>query len=300
MGLKRKISLKKLTMKLIIAPTDFSPISDNAISYATDMAIAMGTSLMLVNVYQLPISFSEVPLVTISMDEIRKISEDKLAELKHNIETITANKLKIYTESRLGEVAEEITKLTDTLAPFAIIMGTRGTTGVGRFFMGSNSISVISKVGVPVFVIPPGVRFKPLKKLGLATDLRAVVDNTPVDKIRELVHFFNAELHVLNVDYNRKHFTPSTPLETLNMDSLLAGMNPLYDFIENKDIDEGLSDFAEKNNLDLLITLPKKHSMLERFFEKSITRELIHETHIPIMCIHRKIKEPAIVKIQHS
>jgi len=286
-------------MKLIIAPTDFSAISDNAIRYATDMAVAMGTNLMLVHVYQLPISFSEVPLVTISMDEIRKISEDKLAELKQNIETITEKKLKIFTESRLGEVSEEITKLTEALAPFAIVMGTRGTTGAGRFFMGSNSISVIAKVGVPVFIIPPGVRFKPFKKVGLATDLVAVIDNTPVSKIREMVQFFDAELHVLNVDYHHKRFTASTPEETMNMDSLLAGMNPLYDFIENKDIDQGLNDFAEKNDLDLVITLPKKHSMLERFFEKSTTRELIHESHIPIMCIHRKEKEPEMAKTQH-
>jgi nucleotide-binding universal stress UspA family protein len=264
------------------------------------MAVAMGTNLMLVNVYQLPISFSEVPLVTISMDEIRKISEEKLAELKQNIESITENKIKIYTESRLGEVSEEITKLTDTLSPFAIVMGTRGTTGTGRFFMGSNTISVISAVGVPVFIVPPGVRFKQFKKVGLATDLREVVDNTPVGKIREIVQFFNAELHVLNVDYHRKHFTPSTPEETMNIDNLLVGLNPLYDFIENKDIDQGLNDFAEKNDLDLLITLPKKHSMLERFFEKSITRQLIHETHIPIMCIHRKVKEPEMAKTQHS
>ncbi len=286
-------------MKLIIAPTDFSAISDNAIRYATDMAAAMGTNLMLVNVYQLPISFSEVPLVTISLDEIRKISEDKLTELKQNIETITDKKLKIFTESRLGEVSEEIAKLSETLVPFGIIMGTRGTTGTGRFFMGSNSISVISKVGVPVFVIPPGIRFKPFKKIGLATDLIGVIENTPVSKIRELVQFFHAELHVLNVDYHRKHFTPSTPEETLNMDSLLAGMNPLYDFIENKDIDQGLNDFAEKNDLDLVITLPKKHSLLERFFEKSTTRELIHESHIPIMCIHHKVKETELAKTPH-
>ena len=62
---KIETSLKKLNMKLIIAPTDFSAISDNAIKYATDMAAAMGANLMLVNVYQIPISFSEVPLVTI-------------------------------------------------------------------------------------------------------------------------------------------------------------------------------------------------------------------------------------------
>ena len=287
-------------MKLIIAPTDFSALSDNAIKYATDMATTMGMNLMLVNVYQLPSSFSEVPLVTISLDQIREISENKLAEIKENLETITTGSVKIYTESRLGDVGEEITKLTETLSPFAIIMGTRGTSGAGRFFMGSNSISVISKVGVPVFVIPPGVRFRPFKQVGLATDLEAVVENTPVSKIKEVVQFFDAELHVLNVDYHRRHFTPGTPGETLNMDSLLAGMNPMYDFIENKNIDEGLNDFAEKNNLDLLITLPKKHSMLERFFEKSTTRELIHETHIPIMCIHRKVKEPEMAKTQHS
>ena len=287
-------------MKLIIAPTDFSTLSDNAIKYATDMATTMGMNLMLVNVYQLPISFSEVPLVTISLDQIREISENKLAEIKENLETITAGKLKIYTESRLGDLGEEMSKLTETLSPFSIIMGTRGTSGAGRFFMGSNSISVITKVGVPVFVIPPGVRFRPFKKVGLATDLEAVVENMPVSKIKEVVQFFDAEVHVLNVDYHRKHFTPGTPGETLNMDSLLAGMNPIYDFIENKNIDEGLNDFAEKNNLDLLITLPKKHSMLERFFEKSTTRELIHETHIPIMCIHRKVKEPEMAKTQHS
>jgi len=73
----------------------------------------------------------------------------------------------------------------------------------------------------------------------------------------------------------------------------------LYDFIENKDIDQGLNDFAEKNDLDLVITLPKKHSLLERFFEKSTTRELIHESHIPIMFIHHKVKETELAKTLH-
>jgi nucleotide-binding universal stress UspA family protein len=287
-------------MKLILVPTDFSPISENAVKYATDMAMAVGSSLMLVNVYQLPISFSEVPLVTISMDDIKKISEEKLNELKHNIETITGDKIKIYTESKLGDVTEELIKLCKTLSPFAITMGTRGTTGTGRFFLGSNTIAVISKVDIPVFVIPPGVRFKPMRKIGLATDLREVVESTPVGKIRQIVQFFNAELHVLNVDYQRRHFTASTPEETMNLDSLLAGMNPVYNFIENKDINEGLNEFVEKNDIDLLITLPKRHSILERFFEKSTTRELIHEAHIPVMCIHRSIEETSMAKTQHS
>lgn len=275
-------------MKIIVVPTDFSPIADNALKYGMDLAIALGSSIMVVHVYQIPISYSEVPLITISLDEIKKASEDKLAELKHNIETITGGKLIVYTESRLGDVAEEMNKLSKTLEPFGIVMGSRGVTGTGRFFLGSNSLAVIDKVSSPVYIIPPGAKFKGFKKVGLASDFKEVVDRTPVTPIRALVNFFNAELHVLNVDYERKHFKPETPQESLNLDMLLSGMNPVYDFIENTDINEGINDFAEQNNLDLIITLPQKRSFLERVFEKSLTRELLHQTNVPVMCLRKE------------
>lgn len=275
-------------MKIIVVPTDFSPIADNALKYGMDLAIALGSSIMIVHVYQIPISYSEVPLITISLDEIKKASEDRLAELKHNIETITAGKLIVYTESRLGDVAEEMNKLSKTLEPWGIVMGSRGVTGTGRFFLGSNTLAVIEKVSSPVYIIPPGAKFKGFKKVGLASDFKEVVDRTPVTPIRALVNFFNAELHVLNVDYERKHFKPETPQESLNLDMLLSGMNPVYDFIENKDINEGINDFAEQNNLDLIITLPQKRSFLERVFEKSLTRELLHQTNVPVMCLRKE------------
>lgn len=278
-------------MKLIIAPTDFSPLADNAVRYSIDMAKAIGANLMLVNVYQLPISYSEVPLVNISLDELRKISEEKLEELKRNIKTLSGNQLTVFTESKLGDVTEELEKLSKTLHPFAIVMGTRGVTGVGRFFLGSNTISVIKHLEVPVFVIPPGATFKSFRKIGLTSDLREVVDNTPVEPIRELVNFFNADLHVLNVDFKQRRFTPNTPEETMNLDTLLSGMNPVFDFIEHENVEQGISEFAEKNNIDLLITLPKKHNALEQLFETSTTRKLIHQTNIPLMCIHHEVHE---------
>jgi len=164
-------------------------------------------------------------------------------------------------------------------------MGSRGVTGAGKFFLGSNSLSVISRTNTPVIVVPPGGRFLPYKKIGLTTDFKEVINKTPVVPIRALVSFFNAELHVLHVDYKQRNFNPDVPEQTLNLDMLLTGMNPTYDFIENKDVNEGINDFAEKNNIDLIVTLPQKHSFLESLFEKSLTRELLHHTHIPVMCI---------------
>ena len=286
-------------MKLLLVPTDFSPIADNAMKYAMDMAKATNSNLMLVNMYQIPISFSEVPLVTISLDELRKISQNKLASIKHNIENITGGGIHVYTESILGEVSYEVEKLCERLHPYAVIVGTRGVTGIGKFFLGSNTQSIVEHVNTPVLVIPPGATFKPFKKIGLATDMKGVIEHTPVEPIRELVSFFDADLHVLNVDYERRHFTSNTPEESLHMDMLLSGMNPVYDFIENKDVEDGLQEFAEKNNLDLLITLPKKQHFLEKILEKSVTRDLIYHTNLPLMCIHQK-QEELMTKTQHS
>ena len=286
-------------MKLILVPTDFSPISDNAMKYAMDMALAMGGKLMLVNIFEIPISFSEVPLVTISVEQLKKLSDEKLEELKHNVDRITGGKLHVYVESRLGKVSEEIEKICDTLAPYAVVMGTRGLSAMGQFFLGGNSMSVIEKIDVPVFIIPPGVRFKPFRKVGLATDMVNVSEKIPIEPIREIVSFFNADMHVLNVDYHEHHVTSYTTEESLKLGTMLSDLHPIYDMVENKDVEEGLNDFAEKNDIDLLITVPRKRHFLEKILETSITRKLIYHTMIPLMCI--KIKhEELISKSLHS
>ena len=285
------LSLEKIVMKLILIPTDFSPISDNAVKYGMDMALAMGAKLMLVNIFEIPISFSEVPLVTISVEQLQKLSEEKLGELKHNIDKISGGKLHVYVESRLGNVPNEIEKICNTLNPYAVIMGTRGLNAMGQFFLGSNSMSVIEKIEAPVFIIPPGVRFKPFRKVGLATDMEKVSERIPIKPIKDLVSFFNADMHVLNVDYHEHHVTSYTTEESLRLDNMLSDLHPIYDMVENKDVEEGLNDFAEKNNIDLLITVPRKRHFLEKILETSTTRKLIYHTTIPLMCIKMNHEE---------
>ena len=67
---------------------------------------------------------------------------------------------------------------------------------------------------------------------------------------------------------------------------MLQELNPVYDFIRHKDIEDGINEFAEKNNLDIIITIPKKHKLLEGLFKTTSTRQLVFESHIPVMCVH--------------
>lgn len=274
-------------MKTIIIPTDFSATATNALHYGIDMAKAVDASLLLLHVYQVPVSYSDAPIMLMSVDELRKSAEDKIAEVKKEVEHITSGEMKVYTEVRMGNVADEVEDLCRKIKPFAVVMGSKGSTGMERALFGSNTLTVLKHVTSPVICVPPGKTYgNGIKKIGFACDFRDIVETTPAGVIKDFAKTFHAELHVMNVDHNDRHFKPETPEESVLLHTMLEEVNPVYDFIDHKDIEEGINEFAEKNNLDLVIAIPKKHKLLDALFKPSSTKQLIIQSHVPVMCIH--------------
>jgi len=274
-------------MKTIIVPTDFSPIATNALNFAADMAVNINASLMLLHIYQVPVSMTDVPVVMVSAEELRKSSEAKLQEIKNSLTHITSGKIKLYTEARLGDVSDELEDVCKHIQPFAVIMGTRGASGIERVLFGSTTLTAIRHLKWPVIVVPPGKEYGTgIKKIGFACDFDKVVETTPIQFIKNMVKEFGAELHVLNVDYESRHFKPETPEESVMLNELLADLKPNYHFIEHVDIEDGINEFVEENNIDLLITIPKKHKLLDSLFKKSSTKQLVTQSHVPVMCVH--------------
>ena len=273
-------------MKTIIVPTDFSAISNNAMEYAVDLAKATGCSLLLFHAYQVPVSMTDVPIVLLSVEDLQKANEGKMDETKRSLQERTGDSIKIYAETKLGDTVDELEEICTKVKPFAVVMGTKGATGMERVLFGSTTLTTIRHLSWPVIVVPPGKKYSTIKKIGFACDFREVVNTTPTHFIKDFVKEFNAELHVLNVDHKNSHFKPDTPQESILLHTLLEDLNPKYDFIDEANIEVGIEKFAEKNDLDLIITIPKKHKLLEGLFRKSHTRYLIFHSHLPIMCVH--------------
>lgn len=273
-------------MKTIIVPTDFSPIATNALHYAVEMAKKIEANLMLVHVYQVPVSFTDAPIVLVSVDDLRKAAEQKMEQLKEQVKKLVRPEQKVYTETRLGSMIDELEDICSKIHPFAVVMGTKGATGMERVLFGSNTLSAIRHLHVPVFCVPPGKTYGAgIKKIGFACDLRAVVDTTPTRIIRDWVKTFDAELHVLNINTDGK-YEDEKPEQSVLLETLLGDVRPEYHFIEHADIEDAINAFAEKNNLDLVISVPKQHKLMEQLFKKSSTRQLVYESHVPVMCIH--------------
>jgi nucleotide-binding universal stress UspA family protein len=274
-------------MKTIIIPTDFSPTATNAVNYGADMALAVNASVMLFHVYNIPIALGDVPVALLSVEELKTAAENNIARLKKDLEHVTSGKIKIYTETRLGNVIDELEEVCSKVHPFAVVMGTTGVSAVERTLFGSNTLTAIKHLTCPVICVPKGKEYgKGVQKIGLACDFREVVETTPVSEIKEFVKEFHAQLFVLNVDYDNQQFRPDTPEQSALLHSGLEEVHPEYHFITHKDIEDGINEFAESHNLDLVIAIPKKHKLLEGLFKKSSTKQLVFESKVPVMCVH--------------
>ena len=271
-------------MAPIIVATDFSPAALNALNYAADLALVISAPIVLLNVYQVPVSMNEDPMVLISVEDLADNSRNMLASLKQKIDHITSGKVDVVTESRLGEVDEEIASACAGHLPLLVIIGTTGHSGVEGGLFGSTALSVIGELKCPVLAVPRGVEYgKGIHTIGLAWDFTKNDQALPVEPIRKLVNTLKAHLQLLHVQTDLDDKPADTHPALLQS---LASLNPAYHHIKHTDVAEGVSTFAEEHNFDLLITVPRKHGFFESLFRKSSTKDLVRSSHLPVLFVH--------------
>jgi nucleotide-binding universal stress UspA family protein len=274
-------------MKAIIAATDFSPASINAVNYASDMALHINAGLTLLNVYTLPVVYDNGAIYPETIEKLGEDSERKLAKLKNRVEKRTAGRLIVDTRSRMGNIAEVLESICDVIHPFTVVIGTRGKSNDENILFGSVALTIIKKLTWPVLCVPPGRTFgKGICKTGLASDFKKVPETTPEKTIKEFLKEFDTALHIINIDHKAKRIRTGAPEDSFFLHQMFYDQKPQYHFIDRPDVEEGIDSFACENKLDLLITIPKKHSLLAGLFKSARTKKLIGKAHVPILCIH--------------
>jgi nucleotide-binding universal stress UspA family protein len=274
-------------MKTLVAPTDFSIISLNAVNYAADMACVIGTDLSLVHVCLIPMAFSEVPAPTYSIEELIAEAEEKINQLSEKVSTRTGGRLKINTEVRTGNVVQEIDDYCATVNTYAVVMGAESAGAFERFLFGGKTVAAAKQLNWPLIVVPPDVRFTSIRQIGLACDFRNVVETIPIKEIRDLVNEFHAELHVLHVsNESGDSFSDETVEESGWLQDIIGELKPKYHFINGVDAEKKIIEFADNNKLDLLIVIPKKHNLRNKIFQQSLSKKLVLHSHVPVMAIH--------------
>jgi nucleotide-binding universal stress UspA family protein len=276
-------------MNNFIVPIDFSETSKNAARYAAHIStLVPDAHLILYNVFDtLEYGSDSSPLGTdAAEDEGRhEIMELALESVKTELSTITG--------ARISCVAEENSRFLDSLTKYVlennvqlIIMGITGSTLLGQVFMGSNTLNIVKRGVVPVIIVPPDTRSQSAKNVMLLTDFQDVDHTIPIDTVKSVLNLFNPRLHIVNVDH--EHYVQVTDeykAERTKLETYLADYKPDFYFIRLFDFVEAINQFVLDNQIDLILTFPRKHSFLSNIFKTTNTKKLAYHSHVPIVAI---------------
>jgi nucleotide-binding universal stress UspA family protein len=168
-----------------------------------------------------------------------------------------------------------------------VVMGIAGKSKLEKAIIGSNAVDVSQNSYYPVLIVPSEASLQSIRKILFACDLTNVSTSTPVGLLKEFLHLFNGQLFVLNVDSKNRKSSPHTPKEISQLHDILDKYKPEYAIISHENTSKGILEYAEKNQVSLIITIPKNYNFFQKLFHKSISENLIYHSAIPLLTLHK-------------
>jgi universal stress protein A len=137
--------------KKILYPTDFSPISEEALAYAASLAHDCGAELLIVHVRENPPAYVVGDMMAYGSDS------DATPQLKQLLASSVPRAVSVDFRHVLvsGTPAEEIVRLAKEENVDLIVMATHGRTGLTHLLMGSVAEAVVRRSPCPVLAYKP-------------------------------------------------------------------------------------------------------------------------------------------------
>ena len=132
----------------ILFPTDFSPASTEALSWATSLARDSGATMIIIHVEEPPMAYGGGELYL-------DVQENDREDLRKALVNVLPLDPDIPFEHKLlvGDPATAICETAENEHCDLIVMGTHGRTGLTRLLMGSVAEAVVRRANCPVLTV---------------------------------------------------------------------------------------------------------------------------------------------------
>jgi len=281
-------------MQKILVPTDYSNDAKNAAIYALEIAAKTNSEIIFLHTYHVPVFYNDSNVYEsykIILENIEKEEEQKMKVFLDDLmefENGKFNSIDITSQVKLGFLKDIILELAQNEKIDLIVMGTRGASGIKKALIGSNTSNLINESNIPVLAVPENSVFKGLDRIVFACDYHLTENENKLYLLTELALLFGSEILIFNViDDQEKLPSFEEALQGLKIENILRGAEHSYHFAnkDNRDISEIIDDFLVQQKADMLVTIPKRLNFINSLFHKSLTKEMVCHSKIPLLAL---------------
>ncbi|WP_246000841.1 universal stress protein [Pontibacter diazotrophicus] len=155
-----------------------------------------------------------------------------------------------------------------------------------------HAAQVMEQVGCPLMVVPSALAYKKIKHLVFATDF---TDRDPkvLAQINEFSKQADALLTLVQVYSKAARAQLSSMKAAIHeVEEQLKGRNVRFKLLEEEDMLEGIGDFAEREDADMLVLATRDSYLMQRLFSKAYVKTMAYHTRIPLLTFRQLKKKP--------
>lgn len=271
-------------MKYILVPTDFSDNSLKALSYAANLARVTDRGIVLLNCFDMPAGNSHM-----MMDLSERMRKDAENELKDTLTKMSSDLsgLDVKTMAHYGPLDDGVKISSKTYSVDLIAMGTKGASNLASRIFGSNTLQIMKIIDLPLLAIPENTVWEKWEDIVLAMDLQDKNHKSHLKTIKGVLNNPATALHILHVNTSVEDNMDKTGIAS-DLSAQLGDQkhDVIYHLAES--VSDGIIDFIEHNECDLLVLIKRKYSFLERLLRSSVTKSLALHGSKPMLLVKQE------------
>lgn len=270
-------------MKRILVPTDFSKYSEQALKMAAYIARKNNSEIILVHMLELPHQNIDFISGGKSIPEIMHFKNRSISNLENLMESDYLKGIIVSEAFEFNKVTEGIIDSSQKNKVDLIVMGSHGTSGFDELMVGSNVEKVVRLSEIPVLVVKKETTDFKANNFVFASDFSKEAKK-PFRKMLEFAKIFDSTLFLVMI------CTPNSFKTTQKAEKTISDFIADFD-IENysthiyndTNIENGIINFAETVNADLIGICTHGRTGLAHFFNGSIGEDIVNQTLKPVL-----------------
>lgn len=269
-------------METILISTDFSSAARNATTYGFELAKAMGAKVILFTAYHVPTAFPESSFY-LTPQELEKDSYKLLmdeAELLDPKRTVA-----LVTKSMQGPVNDSIIAAALENSVSYIVLGMKERGKELRKYLGSTVTDLCKRSPVALVVVPAGTAFSIPATIALASDITDKTNLHILQPLKNLGERFSSKLVIIRVIKKSIDQVVERVLRPEALSSFLAGLQPTFEFAKGGNVANAITRFVQEQSIDMVAVIPHEHTLFERLFTRSVTKDLVFHTQVPLLVL---------------
>jgi len=274
-------------MKNILVLTDFSNNAYNALFYVSRLFDQHVCHFFLMNVHDEGAPRSDWSEEADLPTEEEKKSKEGLEKVFHRINLDNPNpKHRFEGLSEEGDLLEVVKGTIERFHIELLVLGNKGTTGLGSVFWGSTASRVIASIkGCPVLAVPEDQEFDLPKEIAFATHYKKPFDAEVIAPLRLMANRCDASIRIVHINEEKR----LNKFQESNLNTLMAYLKPIEHTVHwmpnFTSKTKAIQLFLDELNIGMLVMVNYEHSFLEYLLREPVIQRMTFHVATPFLII---------------